>query len=97
LTCLDAKDGKKKWEHDFDMECHASPSLAGDRLYLFGQKGTAVVVETARQFKELFRTEMGDGFHASPAFAPERIFMRGLTNVWCLGKAAAQEKIAGQQ
>ena len=77
LTCLDAKDGKKQWDHDFDMECHASPSLAGDRLYLFGQKGTAVVVEAARQFKELFRTEMGDGFHASPAFAQDRIFLRG--------------------
>ena len=90
LTCLDAKDGKKQWEHDFDMECHASPSLAGNRLYLFSQKGTAVVVEAARQFKELFRTEMGDGFHASPAFAQDRIFLRGVTNVWCLGAAAGK-------
>jgi outer membrane protein assembly factor BamB len=87
LTCLDAKDGKKQWDHDFEMECHASPSLAGNRLYLFGQKGTAVVVEAGRQFKELFRAEMGDAFHASPAFAQENIFLRGLTNVWCLGKA----------
>jgi len=87
LTCLDAKDGKKQWDHDFETECHASPSLAGGRLYLFSQKGTAVVVEAARQFKELFRTEMGDGFHASPAFAPDKIFLRGLTNVWCVGKA----------
>ena len=87
LSCLDAKDGKKQWEHDFDTECHASPSLAGNRLYLFSQKGTAVVVEAARQFKELFRTEMGDEFHASPAFAQNRIFLRGLTNVWCLGEA----------
>ena len=96
LTCLDAKDGKKQWDHDFEMECHASPTLAGNRIYLFGQKGTAVVVEAARQFKELFRTEMGDGFHASPAFAQDRIFLRGLTNVWCLRAVAAQEKVAGQ-
>ena len=96
LTCLDAKDGKKQWDHDYDMEFHASPSVAGDRLYLFSQKGTALVVEAARQFKELFRTEMGDGFHASPAFAPDRIFLRGVTNVWCLGTAAAKEKTAGQ-
>lgn len=86
LTCFDAKDGKKLWEHDFDMECHASPSLAGNRLYLVSQKGTAVVVEAARQFKELFRTEMGDGFHASPAFAQDKIVLRGVTNVWCLGE-----------
>jgi outer membrane protein assembly factor BamB len=86
LTCFDTKDGKKVWEHDFDMECHASPSLAGNRLYLISQKGAAVVVEAARQFKELFRTEMGDGFHASPAFAQDKIFLRGVTNVWCLGE-----------
>jgi outer membrane protein assembly factor BamB len=91
LTCLDAKDGKKQWDHDFEMECHASPSLVGNRLYLFGQKGTAVVVDAARQFKELFRTDMGDGFHASPAFAQDKIFLRGLTNVWCVGKAAGKE------
>jgi outer membrane protein assembly factor BamB len=86
LTCYDAKDGKKLWEHDFEMECHASPTLSGNRIYLLGQKGTAVVVEAARQFKEVFRTEMGDGFHASPAITQDRMFLRGLTNVWCLGE-----------
>ncbi|MEI6781723.1 MAG: PQQ-binding-like beta-propeller repeat protein, partial [Verrucomicrobiota bacterium] len=96
LTCLDAKDGKKQWDHDYEMEFHASPSLAGGRLYLFSQKGTAVVVEAARQFKELLRTEMGDAFHATPAFAQDRIFLRGVTNVWCLGAAAAPDKKAGQ-
>ena len=96
LSCLDAKDGKKQWDHDYETEFHASPSLAAGRLYLFSQKGTAVVVEAGRQFKELFRTEMNDGFHASPAFAEDRIFLRGLTNVWCLGTAAGKEKAVGQ-
>jgi outer membrane protein assembly factor BamB len=85
LTCFDAKDGKKLWDHDFDTECHASPCVAGNRLYLLSQKGTAVVLEAARQFKELFRAEMGDAFHASPAFAPDKIYLRGVTNVWCIG------------
>jgi outer membrane protein assembly factor BamB len=96
LTCLDAKDGKKQWDHDFEMEFHTSPSMAGDRLYLFSQKGTALVVEAARQFKELFRAEMGDAFHASPAFAQDRIFLRGVTNLWCVGAVAVQEKAARQ-
>ena len=96
LTCLDARDGKKQWEHDLEMECHASPALAAGRLYLFGQKGTAVVVAAAREFRELFRTEMGDAFHASPAFVQDRMFLRGMTNVWCVrtineaGKEGAQ-------
>jgi outer membrane protein assembly factor BamB len=92
LTCFDAKDGKKLWEHDFDMECHASPSIAGNRLYLVSQKGTVVVVEATRQFKEVSRVEMGDAFHASPAFVQDRIFLRGVTNFWCVGRVAAPEK-----
>jgi outer membrane protein assembly factor BamB len=86
LTCLDIKDGKKVWEHDFEMECHASPTVAGHQLYILGQKGTAVVAEAARQFKEVFRTDMGDAFHATPAIAHDRLYLRGVTNVWCLGK-----------
>ncbi|SPE61417.1 Pyrrolo-quinoline quinone (modular protein) [Verrucomicrobia bacterium] len=84
LTAFDAKDGKKQWEHDFDMDFHASPGLAASRLYLFSQKGTALVVEAARQFRELFRTEMGDSFHASPAFVSDGIVLRGATNLWKL-------------
>jgi outer membrane protein assembly factor BamB len=87
LTAWDARDGKKQWEHDFETEFHASPGLAGNRVFLFGVKGTAIVVGVARQFKELFRTEMGDSFHASPAFAQDRIFLRGVTNLWSLGGA----------
>jgi outer membrane protein assembly factor BamB len=82
LTAFDAKDGKKQWEHDFEMEFHASPGLAANRLYLFSQKGTAIVIEAARQFRELFRTEMDDSFHASPAFVQGGIVLRGTTNLW---------------
>lgn len=84
LTCVDIKDGKKLWEHDYEVECHASPAIAGNKLYVFTQKGGAVVIEASREYKELFKTEMGDAFHASPAFVDDRMFVRGVTNVWCL-------------
>jgi outer membrane protein assembly factor BamB len=82
LTAFDTKDGKKQWEHDFEMEFRASPGLAANRLYLFSQKGTAIVVEATPQFRELFRTEMDDSFHASPAFVQGGIVLRGMTNLW---------------
>jgi outer membrane protein assembly factor BamB len=94
LTCFDAKSGKKQWEHDFEMDCHSSPAIAGDKLYLLGQKGAAVVVEVSRQFKQLFRTEMGDPFHASPAFAPGKMILRGTSNVWCVATAARSSAAA---
>ena len=92
LTCIDPKDGKKVWEHDFDMEFHASPVIAGNHLYLFSQKGTAVVVEAARDFKEVLHTEMGDSFQSSPAFAQNSLFLRGLTNLWAVRSPLAEVK-----
>ena len=86
LTCFDIREGKKLWEHDFELEFHSSPSIAANRLYLFSQKGTAIVTEAGRQFKELFRTEMPDGFHASPAFTQDMIIVRGATNLWGLAE-----------
>ena len=90
LTCYDAKDGKKQWTHEFDTEFHTSPSIAGKALYLFSLKGQAIVVEVARQFKELLRTEMPDSFSASPAFAQDHIYLRGATNLWCIGPLHGQ-------
>lgn len=86
LTCFDVKTGKKLWEHDFEIECHSSPSIADGRVYVFGQKGAAITIAAAREFKELFRTDMPDVFHASPAFADSVIIMRGTTNLWGIGK-----------
>jgi len=94
LTCFDVKEGKKQWQHDFELEFHSSPSLAEGRLYLFSLKGTAIIVEAGRQFKEIFRTEMVDTFSASPAFSPNEILMRGETNLWCIGSAG--EKLANK-
>ena len=74
------------------MDCHASPSVAGDRLYVIGTKGAVIVMEAGRQFKQLARTEMGESVSASPAFASNRIFLRGLKHLYCVG--AKEEKLA---
>jgi len=84
LSCLDAKDGKKIWEKDFEMEVQSSPAIVGERLLALGTKGVAVVVEAGREFKEVGRSELPDEFYASPAFASGRMYLRGATNLWCL-------------
>lgn len=89
LTCYDAKDGKKVWEHDLNMEVQSSPAIAGNKLYIFGTKGAAVVLEAGRAFKQLARTEMDDKFFASPAFAGGKLFMRGLKHLYCIGEKGA--------
>ncbi len=84
IECHDLKDGAKVWAHDLRTEVQASPSIAGNRLYLLCLDGTTVVAEAGRTFKELARNELGEKFMASPAFAPGRIYLRGLTHLYCL-------------
>ena len=85
VTCYDAKDGKKHWEHELGEECKASPSIVGDKLVLITTKGTLVVAEVAREFKEVSRAKLGEPAFASPAFAQGRMFVRGMKHLFCIG------------
>jgi outer membrane protein assembly factor BamB len=95
LTCFDAKDGKKVWEKDLELEVQSSPAIAGKQLLLLGTKGDVVVVEVGRAFKELGRSKLEDAFHASPAFANGKVYLRGATTLFGLGKSG--EKLAKQK
>jgi outer membrane protein assembly factor BamB len=85
VTCYDAKSGRKQWEHDCGEEFKASPTIVGDKLYLFSRKGTMLVLEAARAFREVSRSALGEQVFASPAFAGQRIFVRGVKHLVCIG------------
>ena len=85
LSCFDLRDGKKLWEHDLDMEVQASPALDDNALLMLSTKGDLVAVGATRAFNELNRMKLTDQFDASPAFANGFVYLRGATNLWCLG------------
>jgi outer membrane protein assembly factor BamB len=85
LACFNAKDGKKLWEHNFEAEVHASPSIVGDTVLLVGNQGDVIGAAAGREFKELFRVKLEDEFQASPAFAGGKIILRGARNLWAFG------------
>ncbi len=85
VTCYDAKTGKKQWQQDLEEPCNASPSLVGGHLYLIAKKGLVIVSEAGRQFKELARSTLGETVFASPAFAQNKMFVRGAKHLFCIG------------
>lgn len=87
FTSVDLKTGKKVWDKELELEFKASPSLVGDKLLLFSTKGDAFVVNAAADYKEAARLSVGDEIVASPAFADGRMYLRGRTNLYCIGKA----------
>jgi len=85
LICHRVADGTKVYEKDLNATFLASPSLAGDKMYLLSEKGVMYLVQTGSEYKELGRCELGEDCWASPAFADGRIYLRGLKTLYCIG------------
>lgn len=84
LTCYNAKNGEIVWEKDLEEAFEASPSLAGDKVYLMTQDGVMIIIEAGREFREIGRCELGEKSRASPAFMDGRIYIRGEENLYCI-------------
>lgn len=89
VTCFGLADGKKRWEHETGFEVNASPAVFGDRLYLFGTHGEAVVLAAGGELRELARLELGEPVHASPAYHHGRLLVRTKSALIALGTAGA--------
>ena len=86
LTCYDAKTGEVLWYEDFDDSFSSSPSLAGNRLYLFGEEGKAWVVEPGSEgCQKIGEGDLGEPCVTSPAFQDGRIYIRGEKHLFCIG------------
>jgi outer membrane protein assembly factor BamB len=88
LTCYDKmKGGDPLWEEDFDTDFVSSPSLVGDRVYLFDKEGKAWIFEpTRKKCKRIAEADLGEGCVTSPAFQDGRIYIRGAEHLFCIGE-----------
>ena len=85
LTCLEVKTGKKVWDHSLDGEFYGSPGIAGNRLYLVARNGQVLIIRTGRAFEEIGRASLGEPSDGSPVFAGDRLLIRGLKTLFCIG------------
>ncbi len=89
LTCFNAADGKKIWDHDFGADFHSSPTLIGDKLCLISQNGDVFLVKAGGKYEEVALFKMKDKFHASPAIVNDRLYLRGEKYLYCIGNKVA--------
>jgi outer membrane protein assembly factor BamB len=91
LTCYRVKDGSKVYEKEIGEAVNSSPTLVGDKMYVFDEKGVTHFLATGEEFKELGKAAMGEPVRASPAYLDGRIYVRsvtkeGVTNLYAIGK-----------
>ena len=86
LHAFEARTGKHLWEHDFEANFQASPTLVNGKLLVLSMKGEAISGEVDDEgFRETGRSALGERCGASPSFAPGRILLRGKKHLYCLG------------
>lgn len=86
MTCYDAKQGKRLWEKDFELLFKGSPSLVGNRVYLFSDEGKCWIIEPGpKECKVVAELDLGEGCSTCPAFQDGRIIVRGHQHLICIG------------
>jgi len=76
----------------------SSPTLGGGRIYIFGNQGTAVVIEPGSRFRQLARNRIEETAFPNhwrehqeititcPVFDGGRIYVRAETRLYCIGE-----------
>jgi len=88
--CVDAKTGKFVYQEKLPRSdlIYPSPILADGKIYYMSIRGRAFVVPASPKFEVLATNELGRAgtFHASPAVAGGKLFIRSDKALFCIGK-----------
>ena len=77
LVCLDAKTGKKYWEHECSDGFYSSPILVGDLVYAMDLRGVMHIFKADSTFASVAESNLGEPSACTPAVLEEGIYLRG--------------------
>lgn len=88
LACYEVATGKRVYQQRLPSGkmVAASVALVGDKLLVVDEGGSAVWVKSGPEFATVGGGQLDDTIWASPAVAENRIFLRGVNGLYCIGK-----------
>jgi outer membrane protein assembly factor BamB len=89
LTVFDSRTGKEIYKARAGGSGNtfsASPWAADGKIYLLGEDGHTFVIEAGDKYVELSKNSMDEMSLASPALAPDTIFLRTQTKLYRIGR-----------
>jgi outer membrane protein assembly factor BamB len=86
LHCLDAKTGKKYWEHDFKTGIWDSPYWVDGKIYLGNDDGDVFVCKHGKKETKVAQIEMGEGVKSTPVSANGVLYILTSTKMFAIGK-----------
>jgi outer membrane protein assembly factor BamB len=87
-SCHKAKTGEEVWRERLGGKVSASPIMIEDRVYVCTEDGDVHVFRAGPKFERLGKSTVGEPIFATPAVANGKLFIRGRTNLYCVGSAA---------
>jgi outer membrane protein assembly factor BamB len=84
-TCVDANTGRFVWSKRLGGDFTSSPVMCGNNIYAANEAGTVYVFKTGRTYELLAKNEMNDGIMSTPTIAGNRIYIRTLGKLYCIG------------
>ena len=86
IVCLDAKTGEMLWEQEFDDGFYSSPILVGDNVYAMDLQGVTHIFKADKEYKSIAEPALGETSACTPAFAGNRMYVRGENNLYCISE-----------
>ena len=86
LSCFDSKTGERYWYYDTDEGFYSSPVLANGYIYIMDISGLMHVIKADKKLEVVGTNPLGEKSSTTPAFYNNRIYIRGVNNLYCIGK-----------
>jgi outer membrane protein assembly factor BamB len=86
IVCYDATTGSKYWEKDLGKNIYASPMIAENKVYFLDISGVMHIFNAGKELKLIGESKLGESASATPAFLNGKIYIRGESNLYCIGK-----------
>ena len=85
-TCYEATSGTSQWRQRLGPHFSASLITANGLAYFLSDKGVMTIVKPGPKFEVVARNDIGEDMRASPAISNGKMFLRGVNNLYCIGK-----------
>jgi outer membrane protein assembly factor BamB len=88
-SCVDPKTGTAVWRARMGSPMSASPVMIDGKVYVPGEKGDIFVFDAVPTgYKLLAKNPLGELVYSTPAVSNNRLYVRGATHLFCIGKPA---------
>ena len=85
VACYNAQKGDTLWSHYFENPFYASPVICDNKVWMTDRAGITHVVEAESKLKIISSSPIGENSDCTPAFSEGRIYIRGRSNLFCIG------------